>query len=184
MATYCTAKFCHHPNTHNSLGHKCSKCSNYGHGPEECQIKNLTPSLIINNIPEANQCSISGCNHPTTHTNQGHQCRSCKKYGHGWKHCDIYAKCVFCNITGHITDECIYSDPSKIAGSAPGKLYVTKYEGMGCYSLHRRNHPSEPFTVFNMHSDSWGQYGFSDVPKLKIFIQGYRPLRKIDIIVD
>lgn len=184
MAIYCTVNFCSYAHTHNSAGHQCSKCFQYGHGPTECSNKFLLFNLTFNPIPKKLQCDISGCKHQNNHTNQGHKCRNCKQYGHTWKYCNIYAKCDLCNLKGHITSECIYINPSKIAGSAPGKIYITTYEGMGCYSIHKRNYPSEPFTTFNMHSDSWGQHGFSDVPKLKKFIEGYIPLRKIDVLLD
>ena len=128
MATYCTVKSCRYPDSHNSRAHQCHKCFNYGHGTNECDVTNLTHGIKYINIPQDKRCTISGCNHSDNHTTQGHQCRSCKQYGHGWKHCNIYVKCELCNSTGHISSECISSDPTKIAGSALGHIY----EGMAC----------------------------------------------------
>jgi hypothetical protein len=157
---YCTVNSCRYADTHNSSGHRCGTCNKYGHGQLECQNGAVTPKVV--NIPKDKQCTIHGCQHRSNHTNGGHQCRTCKKYGHAWISCD---------------------DINAVAGSVPGKIYITTYAGMGCINVHKRDYPDDPFITFNMHSDAWGQYeSWNDVPKLKTFIQGYRPLRDSDFI--
>ena len=184
MASYCTVRGCSHSDSHNIQGHYCRKCEKYGHGISECGNASLINSLEVNTIPKDLQCNVVGCVHPANHTSKGHKCRSCGNFNHGWKTCKASTICPLCNLLGHDATDCMYTDPEDIAGATSGKIYVTIYEGMGCFSLHRRKSSKSKFQVFKMHSDDWGQYGSSSVPELKSFIEGYKPLRKVDDILN
>jgi len=181
MKVFCTAKGCKYNTYHNINGHRCSKCKIYGHGFHECCDNNLINSLSLIEISDNLKCTISECNHSDNHTNYGHQCRKCHNFGHGWKDC---ISCNLCKRINHTSTECIYSCPNLISDNSPGKIYVRLYEGMGCFSFHKRSHPSHPFEVFHMHSDEYGQYGYDKTPLLERFLKGYQPLRPIDSIYD
>lgn len=96
--------------------------------------------------------------------------------------CSEEHKCQLCRKYGHEADICIYASPDKLVAQTSGKIYVINYIGMGCYIFYRRNGSDMPFDVFLMHNDAWGQYGYSHVPELKRFLQGYKPFREIDKI--
>jgi hypothetical protein len=180
MISYCSVKDCRYNTTHNKEGHRCHKCSKYGHGIYECGNFELIDKLTFFQIPEKDKCQISGCQHTNNHTSAGHKCRTCKQYNHGWKQCKTFINCELCGTKGHSKDTCVFTSPDKIAGNTPGKIYVLVYEEMGSCSYHKRDSPSDTFKTYYMHQDAWGQYGFSNVPNLKEFLNGYSPLREID----
>ena len=51
-----------------------------------------------------------------------------------------------------------------------GKIFLCSYAGMGCYLFIKRDDIDTEIELFFMHSDSWGQYGPSDVGELNNFI--------------
>lgn len=163
MASYCTSLECKNPTTHNILSHLCGMCGNFGHGIFECG-KLLSYSKIIE-IPLNEQCTVKECRYSKSHTTGGHFCRLCKTYGHSFK-------------------SCINASPKNIAKDARGPIYVTTYAGMGCFEIHKRLDSDHPFITFFMGQDAWGQYGHSDVPKLEKFVEGYKPLRKCDNLLN
>lgn len=174
--SYCTVKDCRYKERHNSNGHLCRQCKQYGHGVHECSNISLINKLPIIHISKDHECKIKGCCHPNNHTAEGHRCRRCKQYGHSWRYCDDTI-CELCNRPNHIKDECLFASPELIAGNMSEKIYICIYQGMGCFSYYKRDHPFDTFKVFNI-----GQYGYSKVPDLKLFLQAYKPLRVIDSI--
>ena len=56
-----------------------------------------------------------------------------------------------------------------VFGIDMGCSLYAKQDGRG----HNAHTARQPIYVFFMHSDSWGQYGTSDVPKLARFIPSY-----------
>ena len=184
-AVYCTIEGCSYPDNHNASGHCCSKCGKYGHNL--CEKSNKY--IEIKDIPENIQCTIPGCRNYHNHTNQGHQCEICKQYGHGQIKCHksnnkMLDKCTLCEGTDHHAIVCMRGDPIKILGLTEGKIYVTIYAGMGCFNIYKRDFVTDSLDKFFMHNQAYGTVESSDVPKLLKFIQGYRPLRKIDILID
>ena len=63
-----------------------------------------------------------------------------------------------------------------IFGIRQGKIFLCSYAGMGCHLFIRRNDINAEIEVFFMHSDSWGQYGFTEVGDLNNFVDGYEPV--------
>ena len=84
MNIFCNAHKCNFPSNHTTEGHKCGKCKNFGHGAFECGDFILIANLMSKKttIPSYLQCNILGCQHKTNHTNEGHMCRRCLKFGH------------------------------------------------------------------------------------------------------
>jgi hypothetical protein len=64
----------------------------------------------------------------------------------------------------------------KIFGDKTGKIFLCSYAGMGCYFFVKRDDINAEIKVFFMHSDSWGQYGHSDVGELNDFLRDYIPI--------
>lgn len=162
---YCSAFRCKFANTHNISGHLCRICKQFGHDPFQCGSDVLTSNVV--EIPIKAQCAVNGCQHKDSHTSDGHRCRLCSRHGHGPKECG-YAS----------LDEILSVFPDQIHG----KIYIATHEGMGCIGFNKRDSPSDTFSTFFMHSDSWGQYGprTSKVPALREFLGGYRPFRIVD----
>jgi hypothetical protein len=65
----------------------------------------------------------------------------------------------------------------QIFATKTGKIFFCSYAGMGCHLFVKRNDINSDIEIFFMHSDSWGQYGQSDVPELNAFINGYELLK-------
>lgn len=81
--SFCKVKGCKNANTHTTMGHRCSKCNNYGHGRDVCGTyqSNHLYNHFKDIIPSNQQCTISGCTHKTLHTTAGHYCNKCNIYG-------------------------------------------------------------------------------------------------------
>lgn len=79
MSSYCKAMYCRYNKTHTTKGHKCGRCSEYGHGDFECS-NNIRNSLIQyheEKLPYEKQCTIDGCNEKEYHTIDAHHCSNC-----------------------------------------------------------------------------------------------------------
>lgn len=71
---------------------------------------------------------------------------------------------------------------AKIAfGTNRGKICLCSYAGMGCYLFIRRNDIDAEIEIFFMHSDSWGQYEYSEVGELNAFVEDYEPIWKSNV---
>lgn len=68
-------------------------------------------------------------------------------------------------------------EAKKIFGLKQGKIFFCSYAGMGCHLFVKKNDINSNIEIFFMHSDSWGQYGHSDVPELNAFIYGYELIK-------
>ena len=184
MEMYCNSLNCRFSHTHTTFSHKCGLCSEYGHGAMECNnILNMKKLLthIQKEIPKEQQCN---CRFGKFHTIEGHKCKSCNTYGHMYYNCDK----ITC-IAPQDDDDNIDSETLKIIESrmsdVDGKIYMLLYTGMGCMYYAKRNYIGDKISLFFMHSDAWGQYGYesSDIPKLKEFLNGYKPLNKASDII-
>tara|TARA_B100001094_G_scaffold297569_1_gene320760 strand:+ start:44 stop:790 length:747 start_codon:yes stop_codon:yes gene_type:complete len=112
--TFCKVEGCRFPHKHTTLGHKCGikGCKQFGHGQLEhyCQHKlNLLKQFYNQTLPEDLKCTILNCPFPQHHTTDSHQCRKCKRFGHG-------------------VDDCILSDLNSISdvllnGISKQKIY-------------------------------------------------------------
>ncbi len=75
---HCNVKSCRYPSSHNTLGHLCGKCSNFGHGITECGNHDLVMNLLINfghqRLNPKFQCQHHGCKYKEFHTSDGHIC--------------------------------------------------------------------------------------------------------------
>lgn len=164
--TYCTVSECSHSESHNILSHRCEKCKDYGHGLD---FHNGMSQKTIIPIPSSHHCKIEGCQHPKTHLTMGHQCRICDSYGHGFNEC-----------------ENIFSSPSnfiKLDVKSDNAIYVIAYSGMGSYLFFRKSNENMKFETFSMNEGDWGQYGHSQVPQLKKFLEGHKPYRPCDEVI-
>lgn len=90
--TFCKVKGCRFPNKHTTLGHKCGikGCKMFGHGQLEhyCSDKlNLLKQFYNEKLPHNLRCTILNCPFPQYHTTDSHQCRFCKRFGHGIDEC-------------------------------------------------------------------------------------------------
>jgi hypothetical protein len=63
-----------------------------------------------------------------------------------------------------------------IFGTRPGKICLCSDAGMGCLLFIRRHDVNADIEMFFMHSDSWGQYGYSEVGELNNFVEDYEPI--------
>jgi hypothetical protein len=70
-------------------------------------------------------------------------------------------------------------EAKKILDKKRGKIFFCSYAGMGCYLFVKRNDLNSDIEIFFMHSDSWGQYGISDVSELNEFVDGYELVKNI-----
>ena len=72
---------CKNPISHVTLGHKCEKCSKYGHGETECDnfdsIQNLYHKHRYDRLPSHLHCTFEGCKYFWLHTNSEHCCGNC-----------------------------------------------------------------------------------------------------------
>lgn len=152
---YCTAKFCDHRHSHNILSHKY-----------ENEYIKYTNKVI--DIPLDKQCNIDGCEHKETHTNEGHLCRGCDKYGHSFRTCTNPS-----------------ANPKKIMELHPyetGKVYIY-VGGAGGIIFHRRD---DNGNISSYHIDCYYWYlkTEQEIKKLREpllkFVDGYRPLRDCD----
>ena len=194
MDKYCSVYKCKFPYYHTKDGHQCGECKKYGHGLVECNnpLKMTHLQSCIDSIPQDKQCNVIDCQYKTSHTNEGHKCGECKKYGHGLEYHNSLIKpveeneqCQRCLKSGHITPQCnemlelwifvrdIVDDNnvvdkeseimiSRYMNNIGGKIYLRIYCGMGCYYFAKRDDIGKPITLFFMHSDMWGQYPGAD----------------------
>jgi hypothetical protein len=68
-----------------------------------------------------------------------------------------------------------------IFGDRSGKIALCAYAGMGCHWYIKRESVDDEIQFYFMHSDAWGQYGFStsNVEELNNFLEGCQPLTVI-----
>ena len=65
--------------SHTTLGHRCIKCGELGHGSEECGNEvaiNILGSMQ-QVLPESDWCTIPGCDYRNTHKTEDHTCHMC-----------------------------------------------------------------------------------------------------------
>jgi hypothetical protein len=130
-------------------------------------------------IPKEKQCP---CKYGQFHTIEGHVCKSCRKFGHNYYDCSeiVY---ILPQDENNIDSKTLNMIEKRMS-NVDGKIYMLLYTGMGCCYYAKRDCVGGIISLFFMHSDAWGQYGeeFSDVPKLREFINGYIALNKISEI--
>lgn len=149
---YCSVWFCQSPETHNALSHQCGKCGGFG-----CH-KNYK----VNKIPVDKQCNVPTCKHKETHTMKGHKCRLCNKYGHGFTECG-----------------CHDFDVETAIKLIKEDKYFCYYPGMGNAIIYK-NVDGKVEKLFVDQND-WGQYdGVGNLPEIREFIKGFKPLRVMD----
>lgn len=188
--SYCKVSHCNHPKSHTTIGHKCGKCHNYGHGQIECgdidKINKL--SLLTSNIPEELQCCIKNCMHKSSHTISGHQCINCKKFAHDITECPekkyynkSLAQMFGQTYEGYLEKQNLKFTAREILGSNKNKIYTVVYAGMGCSWFAKRKDVYKKIKLFFMHSDEWGQYGAksSNVPNLEKFLKDYKQIEPV-----
>jgi len=77
----CHVRGCRHPATHTTAGHRCGRCSLYGHGVIECgdrgAIGRLRDAFHAPHASVDAPCDVPGCTHPWTHTTAAHHCPTC-----------------------------------------------------------------------------------------------------------
>ena len=168
----CKVYGCRYANAHVTNGHKCGKCSGFGHGQVECgheqKLKDLQ-QYYSDVMPQS--CQVWNCSHPRLHTTAGHCCRYCGKHNQHMKQCPIIKpfntfddpKVVGLDIT---------EDVKKIYIKTG--YYIILYAGMGCTWYVRNNNRNIEY--FFLHSDSQGQYGedSSDIPRVNAFLYNYK----------
>lgn len=79
-------------------------------------------------------------------------------------------------LVGNLESDFSLPEVQEAFGSRDGKLVLCSAAGMGCCNYIRRDHINARPEFFFMHSDDWGQYGFSRVRELNAFVEGYEPL--------
>jgi hypothetical protein len=168
MTKHCLVEGCKHPKTHVTKGHCCGTCDHFGHGQLECNKPQhkVVLAQYNNTLPSHLQCTLSSCRYPQYHTNAGHQCTMCSKFGHSMPNCpstshkyalNKFISIVSCNSS---TDTINLSHKAlKKFGDTDGKIYTEVYHGMGCVMFFRRKSIYGDIEYIFIHSDSWGQYG-------------------------
>ena len=91
----CQAYQCRFPATHTTLGHRCGRCGDYGHGVREHNDAILMTSLMDRTsanetMPLNDQCDLDGCLHKISHNRDAHHCRECSQRGHTSQDCIAY----------------------------------------------------------------------------------------------
>jgi len=169
---HCFVAGCRYPSSHTTLGHKCGKCGNFGHGVLECGRADLVMNLLVkykDNIlkPEL-QCKHHGCKFKQFHTTKSHKCEKCGDY-HDFDNCIIDNSMVINIIQSN----------RQLVNCIPDNKYSYFYAGMGC-KVYIKNFQNKISGLF-MHSDSWGQYGptTDDTPKLDKFLKYNQEIDKI-----
>lgn len=168
----CMVKNCKHNTMHVTSSHMCNKCFCMGHGEIECNNNDLINKLkqYYNDVIE-NPCNIIYCNNKYHHTNDGHKCIFCNKYGS-----NHMPRCPENGIP--IIDSVSYIPQSDFL--QPGEYYE-KYIGFDCVLYIRRNKCTSILESLFMHRDHWGKNGddMNDTPRYKAFIYQYELFRKV-----
>ena len=108
--SFCRVKGCRHASSHVTMGHRCGRCSFFGHGQYECDRYPERKKLyaFADGLPEHLKCRRAGCGHSELHTTEGHECSRCGKIGSNCKCDEKRATCPICrkesvfhNIDGH-----------------------------------------------------------------------------------
>jgi len=188
----CTVPNCPTFWNHTIDAHHCVKCDKMS--KVECcpnEIKLDCPICRQENIINANHIGITGLEQ---------NCVVCleNKANVFFKNCKHINTCINCcevlnknktykknlfqdKITSE--DECNFDiDFDKIREELKdnnNKIFINIYVGMGCSMYIRRNNVNEPFELFFMHSDNWGQYGIQtdDRSYLELFKEDYQECR-------
>ncbi len=89
---FCRVIGCRFPYMHTTTGHKCGfkGCKEFGHGQYEHNhddMKKLLKQFYNEILPQNLQCTIKNCAFSKYHTTESHQCRFCKRFGHGIDEC-------------------------------------------------------------------------------------------------
>jgi hypothetical protein len=169
---YCKVQNCRFPSSHVTLGHKCGKCGNFGHGILECgnheKVLNLFIKYGNDRLPISKVCQIVNCKFPKLHTSDGHQCNYCGKF-HGPNECIV---------NNDIVKNIIQSN-QEILDCLPNKHYTDFNAGMGCLVYVKRD--NNTLSGIFMHSDNWGQYGprSDDTPIYYKFIENFKHCNKV-----
>ena len=194
---YCLVKNCRFPMSHITQGHKCI-CGDYGHGQLECGNKTLinilTNTVYATNLelPKNLHCDIFGCKTQHTHTRESHVCEKCgerEKCSYNCEKNHVSALPIIGEIFNN--PQCLFNigfnginnyeeqieKAKQIFATKTGKIFFCSYAGMGCHLFVKRNDINSNIEIFFMHHDSWGQYGYIDIPKLNAFINGYEFLK-------
>jgi len=176
---------------HTNSGHKCQICNNINHNEINCNLLKLKitcPVCKQDNIINSSHIGIKGLDI---------KCCICldanvNVYFSSCKHINCCIKCVkqlsnqFQN-TGKTLNNYILTESNDTFNInfdeikektrlIDDKIFIVVYVGMGCNTYIRRKNKNEPFELFFMHADSWGQYGINtdDRPYLELFIEDYR----------
>lgn len=77
----CKVKNCRFPHSHVTMGHKCGKCNDYGHGNMECGSEQCIINLSRNYGKEVlipcDYCQVPNCPTKNLHKTCAHQCQFC-----------------------------------------------------------------------------------------------------------
>ena len=89
---YCKVKGCRFADKHTTSGHKCGVkgCNKYCHGQYEHYNKKMKEELCKFDeeiLPSDLQCKILNCSFKKYHKTESHQCKMCKRFGHGINTC-------------------------------------------------------------------------------------------------
>ncbi len=170
----CKVYGCRHANSHSTNGHKCGKCTGFGHGQVECRDETKIKALQqyqSDVVSQSQSCKVHNCSHPRLHTTASHCCRFCGKRNQHMKLCPI------------IKPFNSFDDPKMVGSDITEDVkkiyiknchYIILYAGMGCTWYVRNN--NRTIEYFFLHSDSQGQYGedSSDIPRMNAFLYNYK----------
>jgi hypothetical protein len=109
---FCKVTGCRYPSSHVSTGHKCGRCSQYGHGQYECKKPESKVEGLSDTIPEYMRCEMPGCRYKQYHTTHGHSCNICRKWG---VECSCPYKTVKCPVCRDV-NKYTYTNPLRIFG--------------------------------------------------------------------
>jgi hypothetical protein len=112
----CKAYECRFPATHTTLGHRCGRCGDYGHGVREHDSPILMTALMDTvsaneSMPLHEQCDLDGCLHKISHNRDAHHCRECSQRGHTSRECIAYIYYSHADIDTEIWNA-LYKHPS------------------------------------------------------------------------
>lgn len=95
MSSRCMVGGCRFPSTHVTRAHKCGRCGRYGHGRNECNDP-LWQTVLNAYMHEvvSDPCQVEYCVHRHLHTNEGHWCTTCRRYGGGRDCCPFVVRAV------------------------------------------------------------------------------------------
>lgn len=98
---HCHVENCKYPTTHITQGHKCIKCTKYGHGEKEC--KSTIKKMLLRDkfdclVPFNKRCTYDNCKNRIYHTKEYHDIihNLNKKY---------IIKCPICNMKNTYNSE-------------------------------------------------------------------------------